>query len=72
MDRYGTQPRIPVEVSDRRLPIRMMAGRIRNDVRHPASTVQSRIQRLPRPSVMMTAALMLPIIGVSRARQLAR
>lgn len=67
----GNEQRISVEVSDRRLPVRMVAGRLRSEVRDPARMVQSRIRWLGRPAVVVMAALLLPIIGVSRFRHLA-
>lgn len=64
----GTPDRhITVEVSNRRLPMRMVAGRLRNDLRHPGYILHSRTRRNGRLAMMAVAVLVMPIVGVMRS-----
>lgn len=58
---------ITVEVSNRRLPMRMVAGRVRNDLRHPGYVLHSRTRRNGRLAMMAVAVLAVPIVGVTRS-----
>lgn len=69
VDRYGHNPHITVEVSDRRLPVRMVAGRLRNDMQHPRVVMQLRIVPHGRIAVIVADALVLPIFGVPLSRK---
>ena len=48
---------IMVEVSNRPLPIRMIAGRLRNELRHSRDCMPSRIRRRARLAAVAAAAL---------------
>lgn len=60
---------IEVEIRNRRLPARMIANRIRTDLRHPSVTVRRSDPRRSRVMLIATAAALLPAIGLARLRQ---
>lgn len=64
----GTQDQhITVELSNRRLPMRMVAGRLRNNLRHPGDVPQARTHRNGRLAMIAVAVLAMPIVGLTRS-----
>lgn len=54
---------ITVEVSNRRLPIWMVAGRLRNNLRYPGDVLQPRSHSNGRVAM---AVLVMPVVGLTR------
>ena len=66
----SNQQWIEVEIRNRRLPARMIANRIRADLRHPNITVRRSGPSRSRVVLTATAAALLPAISLARLREL--
>lgn len=58
---------VEVMISDRRLPARMVANRVRTDLRHPGVMMRPRLGRSRTATALMATVAML--IGLARLRQ---
>jgi hypothetical protein len=59
---------ITIEIGTQRLPVRMIAGRLNADLRTSRSVASWRGPRASRLAVAMVAAILVPLIGVTRYR----
>lgn len=68
-DGDGRERRIFVEIGDRRLPPRMVARRIRGDLRQPGGPVASRLQTRNRLTLIVLATMLIRGFMMARPRQ---
>jgi hypothetical protein len=64
----GTESWVTLEISDRRLPARMVAGRIRADLRRAAPVPRTTRYRRASLVTLTLMALLAPLLGASRIR----
>ncbi|CAN5769088.1 hypothetical protein BH20CHL2_BH20CHL2_08970 [soil metagenome] len=63
LERGTVNRNIMVEVSNRRLPMRMVAGHLRNNLRYPGDVLQPRSHSNGRVAM---AVLVMPVVGLTR------